>query len=62
MTLTLRTALITGTLLVLAACAAPSDRFRQAQAEAARGAQSAPASTGVAVSGSARVGVTRTIN
>jgi hypothetical protein len=57
-----KTALIGGALLAMAACAAPSDRYGEAQAEAARGAQSAPAATGVTVSGTARIGVTRTIN
>jgi hypothetical protein len=58
----LKTALVGGARLALTACAAPSDRYREAQDEAARGAQSAPAATGVTVSGSARIGVTRTIN
>ncbi|MDM7969259.1 MAG: hypothetical protein QUV10_06535 [Paracoccaceae bacterium] len=62
MRLTLRTTLIGGALLAIAACAAPSDRYGEAQAEAARGAQAAPAETGVSVSGTARIGVTRTIN
>ena len=62
MRLTLRTTLIGGALLAMAACAAPSDRYGEAQAEAARGAQTAPAETGVSVSGTARIGVTRTIN
>jgi hypothetical protein len=55
-------ALIGGAVVALAACAAPSDRYGQAQADAARGAQTTPAQTGVTVSGTARVGVTRTIN
>jgi hypothetical protein len=58
----LTTALIGAALLTMAGCAAPSDRYGQAQADAARGAQTAPAQTGVNVSGSARIGVTRTIN
>jgi hypothetical protein len=60
----LNTALIGAVLMALAGCAAPSDRYGQAQAEteAARGAQTTPAETGVTVSGSARIGVTRTIN
>lgn len=62
MRLTLRTTLIGGALLAMAACAAPSDRYGEAQAEAARGAQTAPTETGVSVSGTARIGVTRTIN
>jgi hypothetical protein len=62
MRLTLRTTLIGGALLAMAACAAPSDRYGEAQAGAARGAQTAPAETGVSVSGTARIGVTRTIN
>lgn len=59
-----RTVMMGGALLVLAACAAPSDRYGQAQAEseAARGVQTAPAATGVTVSGTARIGVSRTIN
>jgi hypothetical protein len=59
---TLTTALIGAALLATVACAAPSDRYGQAQEEAARGAQTAPAQTGVNVSGSARIGVSRTIN
>ncbi|MDX5400951.1 MAG: hypothetical protein LPK02_01055 [Rhodobacterales bacterium] len=62
MRLTLKTGLMGGALLAMAACAAPSDRYGQAQADAARGAQTVPDQTGVTVTGSARVGVTRTIN
>lgn len=56
-------ALTGGAVLVLSACAAPmpSDGYWQAQ-DTARGAQTTPAETGVTVSGSARIGVTRTIN
>lgn len=57
----LKITLIGGALLAMAACAAPSDRYFQAQ-DAARGTQTAPDQTGVTVSGSARVGITRTIN
>jgi hypothetical protein len=56
----LNTVLIGAVLMALAGCAAPSDRYGQAQ-DAARGAQSAPDQTGISVSGTARVGVTRTI-
>ena len=62
MNVTLKTALIGGVMLAVAACAAPSDRYGQAQTDAARGAQTTPDQTGVSVSGSARIGVTRTIN
>lgn len=62
MRLRLNIVLIGAALMALAGCAAPSDRYGQAQAEAARGAQTAPAETGVSVSGTARIGVTRTIN
>lgn len=61
MRLGLNTALIGAALLAVAGCAAPSDRYEQAQ-DAARGAQTVPAETGVSVSGTARIGVTRTIN
>jgi hypothetical protein len=56
-------ALTCGAVLVLSACAAPmlSDGDWQGQ-DAARGAQTMPDQTGVTVSGSARVGVTRTWN
>lgn len=64
MRMTVKTAQIGAALLALAGCAAPSDRYGQAQAgtEAARGAQTAPDQTGVSVSGTARIGVTRTLN
>ena len=58
----LKAALMGGAMLALAGCAAPSDRFGQAQDDAARGAQTLPTQTGVTVSGTARVGVTRTLN
>ncbi len=49
---------IVGTaLLALAACAVPTGGT-----VSDRGTQAAPAATGLTVSGSARVGVTRTIN
>ena len=56
----LNTVLIGAVLMALAGCAAPSDRYGQAQ-DAARGAQSVPDQPGISVSGTARVGVTRTI-
>ena len=64
MRLRLNTALIGAVLMAVAGCAAPSDRYGQAQAEteAARGAQTVPSQAGVTVSGSARIGVPRTIN
>lgn len=64
LTTALKSALTGAAALALAGCAAPSDRYGQAQAAAdpARGVQSAPSQTGVAVSGTARIGVTRTIN
>jgi starvation-inducible outer membrane lipoprotein len=61
MKLGLNTALIGAALLLVAGCAAPSDRYGQAQ-DAARGAQTVPSQPGVTVSGTARIGVTRTIN
>ncbi|MDX1821909.1 MAG: hypothetical protein R3197_13510 [Paracoccaceae bacterium] len=64
MRMRLKAMLIGAVGLALAGCAAPSDRYGQAQAEteAARGAQTAPDQTGVSVSGTARIGVTRTLN
>jgi hypothetical protein len=56
----LNTVLIGAALLAVAGCAAPSDRYGQAQ-DAAHGAQSAPDQPGISVSGTAWIGVTRTI-
>jgi hypothetical protein len=50
-------AMVGTALLALAACAVPTGRT-----DSDRGGQAVPSQTGVTLSGSARIGVTRTIN
>jgi len=57
----LTTALIGAAWLAVAGCAAPSDPYGLVP-DAARGGQSAPDQTGISVSGTAWIGVTRTMN